>query len=68
MAHSTLMVIMGRMAADTGREISWTEALNSKEQLIPVNLTWNMDLPIRPMAMSGKTEFVLLFCEGKKNE
>jgi myo-inositol 2-dehydrogenase/D-chiro-inositol 1-dehydrogenase len=58
MAHSTLMALMGRMAAYTGREISWTEALNSKEQLVPDNLTWNMDLPIRPMAMPGKTKSV----------
>jgi predicted dehydrogenase len=58
MAHSSLMAIMGRMAAYTGKEISWTEAMNSEEQLVPDNLTWNMDLPIRPMAMPGKTKFV----------
>ena len=56
MAHSTLMAIMGRMAAYTGKEVSWTEALNSQEQLVPDNLTWNMELPIRPMAMPGKTK------------
>ena len=58
MAHSTLMALMGRMAAYTGKEISWAEALNSQEQLVPDNLTWNMDLPIRPMAMPGQTKFV----------
>ncbi len=58
MAHSTLMAIMGRMAAYTGKEISWTEALNSEKKLVPDNLTWDMDLPIRPMAMPGQTEFV----------
>ena len=58
MAHSTLMAIMGRMAAYTGKEISLTEALNSEEELVPDNLTWNMDLPIRPMAMPGQTESV----------
>ncbi len=56
MAHSTLMAIMGRMAAYTGKEISWTEAMNCEEQLVPENLTWDMELPIRPMAMPGKTE------------
>jgi predicted dehydrogenase len=55
MAHSTMMAIMGRMAAYTGKEISWAEAMNSEEQLVPDNLTWDMDLPIRPMAMPGKT-------------
>jgi len=58
MAHSTLMAIMGRMAAYTGKEISWTEALNSQEQLVPDNLTWDMKLPIKPMAMPGQTKFV----------
>jgi hypothetical protein len=58
MAHSTLMAIMGRMAAYTGKEISWTQALNSEEKLVPDNLTWDMDLPIRPMAMPGQKELV----------
>jgi predicted dehydrogenase len=58
MAHSTLMALMGRMAAYTGKEISWTEALNSEEKLVPDNLTWDMKLPIRPMAMPGRTQFV----------
>ena len=58
MAHSTLMALMGSMAAYTGKEISWTEALNSQEKLVPDNLTWDMTLPIRPMAMPGKTKFV----------
>ncbi|MBW7990573.1 MAG: Gfo/Idh/MocA family oxidoreductase [Planctomycetes bacterium] len=56
MAHSSLMAIMGRMAAYTGKEVSWDAALNSEEKLVPDNLTWNMDLPIRPMAMPGKTQ------------
>ncbi len=31
MAHSTLMGLMGRMAAYTGQEISWEQAMDSKE-------------------------------------
>jgi len=58
MAHSTLMAIMGRMAAYTGKEISWDQAMNSQLQLVPDNLTWDTDFPIRPMAMPGKTPFV----------
>jgi predicted dehydrogenase len=58
MAHSTLMALMGRMAAYTGKEVSWDEAMNSQEKLVPDNLTWDMDLPIRPMAMPGQTKFV----------
>ena len=58
MAHSTLMAIMGRMAAYTGKEITWDQDMNSEQQLVPDNLTWDMDLPIRPMAMPGQTAFV----------
>jgi len=35
MCKSTLMAIMGRMAAYTGRQVTWEEALNSKESLSP---------------------------------
>ncbi len=58
MAHSTLMALMGRMAAYTGQEITWEQALNSQDKLVPDNLEWNMKLPITPMAMPGKTKFV----------
>ena len=58
MAHSTLMAIMGRMAAYTGQEITWDQAMNSQLKLVPDNLTWDMDFPIRPMARPGRTEFV----------
>ena len=58
MAHSTLMGIMGRMAAYTGQEISWEQAMNSQEQLVPENLDWDMPLPIAPMAIPGKTRFI----------
>ncbi|MBN1804518.1 MAG: Gfo/Idh/MocA family oxidoreductase [Sedimentisphaerales bacterium] len=58
MAHSTLMAIMGRMAAYTGKEVSWTEAMNCEERLVPANLTWDMALPIRPMAMPGITKLI----------
>lgn len=58
MAHSTLMAIMGRMAAYTGKEITWDQAMNSQWKLVPDNLTWDMDFPVRPMAVPGQTEFV----------
>ena len=35
MARSTLLAIMGRMAAYTGQEITWEMALNSRENLEP---------------------------------
>lgn len=35
MCRSTLMAIMGRMATYTGQQITWEQALNSKENLSP---------------------------------
>ena len=58
MSHSTLMGIMGRMAAYTGQEVSWEDALNSKEELVPANLDWKMKLEIAPMAVAGQTKLV----------
>ncbi len=58
MCNSTLMAIMGRMAAYTGQEITWEQVLNSEEKLVPDNLEWKMELPIAPMAVAGKTKFI----------
>ncbi|MCX7824645.1 MAG: gfo/Idh/MocA family oxidoreductase, partial [Verrucomicrobiae bacterium] len=58
MATSTMASYMGRMAAYTGQEISWEQALNSKEQLVPDKLDWNQPLPVAPMAEPGKTKFI----------
>ena len=58
MAHSTLMGIMGRMAAYTGQEITWEQAMNSQEKLVPDQLDWKMKLDIAPMAMPGVTKFI----------
>jgi predicted dehydrogenase len=57
MAQSTLMAIMGRTAAYTGQEITWEQALNAQEKLVPENLDWNMSLRIAPMAKPGITKF-----------
>jgi predicted dehydrogenase len=58
MAHSTLAGIMGRMAAYTGKEVSWDDALNSQEKLVPDDPQWDMELPIAPMAIAGKTKLI----------
>jgi len=58
MCNSTLLGIMGRMAAYTGQEITWEQDLNSQEKLVPDDLDWNMSLPIAPMAVAGKTKFI----------
>jgi myo-inositol 2-dehydrogenase / D-chiro-inositol 1-dehydrogenase len=56
MAQSTLMALMGRMAAYTGQEITWDQALNSQEKLVPDHLSWDMKLDIPAMAMPGVTK------------
>lgn len=58
MARSTLMGIMGRMAAYTGQEVTWEQAMNSKEQLVPENLDWKMKLPIAPTAIPGTSRLI----------
>jgi predicted dehydrogenase len=58
MTQSTLMAIMGRMAAYSGQEVSWEQALNSQEALVPDSLDWKMTLPIKPMAIPGSTRTV----------
>jgi myo-inositol 2-dehydrogenase / D-chiro-inositol 1-dehydrogenase len=55
MCTSTLMAIMGRIAAYTGQEVTWDQVMNSQEHLVPEQLDWNMTLPIRPMAVPGRT-------------
>lgn len=58
MAQSTLMGIMGRMAAYTGQEVTWEEVLNSQETLVPEKLDWKTKLEIAPMAIPGATKLV----------
>ncbi len=56
MANSTLIAIMGRMAAYTGRQITWEMALNSKENLSPARYEWG-PLPEPAVAIPGVTPF-----------
>ena len=58
MAQSTMMGLMGRMAAYTGQEITWEQAMNSDEKLVPDKLDWKMKLDIPPMALPGMTKLV----------
>jgi hypothetical protein len=58
MARSSLLAIMGRMAAYTGKEITWDMAMNSQEDLSPPRYDWDVALPIPPVATPGLTKFV----------
>jgi predicted dehydrogenase len=58
MAKSTLLAIMGRMAAYTGEAITWEMALNSKENLSPLRYDWDAAPPEARIAIPGVTKFV----------
>jgi myo-inositol 2-dehydrogenase / D-chiro-inositol 1-dehydrogenase len=58
MATSTMLAIMGRMAAYTGQQITWDQALNSQERLVPETLDWNGSHEAPPLARPGITKFV----------
>ncbi len=57
MLNSTMISIMGRMAAYTGRTLTWDEATSSQEKLGPDSYTWG-DAPEPVVAIPGKTPFV----------
>jgi predicted dehydrogenase len=63
-AKSCLTAIMGRMACESGKEISWDEAFASNIELAPglADLKWDSDPPAKPgsdgkyeVAMPGQT-------------
>src|SRR4051812_25158139 len=53
-AESTLTAIMGRMSAYSGKVVTWEQALNSPEVLMPAGLTLG-PLPTPPVPMPGQT-------------
>ena len=58
LAESTLTAIMGRMSAYTGRAMKWDWVMNaSKLDLRPEKYELG-DLPVRPVAVPGKTKLV----------
>ncbi|MDR3404286.1 MAG: Gfo/Idh/MocA family oxidoreductase [Chthoniobacter sp.] len=61
-AMSTMTAIMGRMATYSGKMVEWDEAFNSKLQLMPEVVTWDMAPPVvpdadgfYPVALPGRT-------------
>jgi predicted dehydrogenase len=58
-AESTLTAIMGRMSAYTGQSVTWEQALNSQQSLVPPSgqLAWG-PMPVPPVPEPGKTELV----------
>jgi hypothetical protein len=46
------------MSAYTGKEISWEQALNSKQRLMPENFNKDTVLPEWTVAVPGKTQLI----------
>lgn len=57
MAQTTLMGIIGREAAYTGRTINWEDMLNSKKSYTPKIWDWT-ETPFPPVPVPGVTEFI----------
>ena len=57
-AESTLTAIMGRMSAYTGRALSWDWVMNSSQLDLSPSSYEMGDLPVRPVAVPGKTELM----------
>ena len=49
-ARSTLTAIMGRMATYSGKVITWDDAMNAQQQLVPDVVTWDTTPPTVPDA------------------
>ncbi len=58
MAKSTMMAILARMSAYTGKTISWEQAMNSQQDLSPSSYAWDAQPPPAEVAVPGKTQFV----------
>jgi predicted dehydrogenase len=56
MARSSMIAIMGRMAAYTGQTLTWEQCLNSTEDLSPPKYEWG-PLTVAPVAQPGLTKF-----------
>ncbi len=58
MATSTLLAMMGRMAAYSGQEITWDQAMNSQERLGPDAIDWHGSFTPSPLPKPGVTKFL----------
>jgi len=59
LAESSMCGIMGRISAYTGRAVSWDWVMNSSElDLSPVAYDFDIDFPVRPVAIPGKTKLI----------
>jgi myo-inositol 2-dehydrogenase / D-chiro-inositol 1-dehydrogenase len=59
MADSSLVGVLGRLAAYTGQKVTWTFAADESQlDLFPKDLSWQSSLPSAGFAVPGKTKLV----------
>lgn len=58
MAHSTMLALLGRMAAYTGQKVKWEDAINSKEDLAPDELQWGDKFNPGSIPKPGQTKLI----------
>lgn len=52
-AESTLMAIMGRMSAYTGKKVTWEEAMSSDLSIVPAEWDFKKSYPLGPVPVPG---------------
>ncbi len=52
-AESTMMAIMGRMSAYTGKKITWDDAMKSDLSIVPADLDFTKSYPNGPVPIPG---------------
>lgn len=58
-AESTMTAIMGRLAAYTGKEVTWDFLMNKSQlSLMPKEVNWEVSLKVPPVAIPGQTALV----------
>ena len=58
MTTSTMLAIMGRMAAYTGQQITWEQAMASQDKLFPDDMRWDGKFEPPPLPLPGITKFI----------
>ena len=59
LADSSLVAVMGRMAAYTGQKVTWKfVSEESQLDLFPKDVTWESSLPQPTVAVPGQTKLV----------
>lgn len=58
MTNSSLMGIMGRTSAYTGKVVTWEQILQGTEDLTPPKYDWINEVPVAPVPMPGVTKMV----------